>query len=309
MHRLAPTLALSFSLLGGGCVVPKKDLDASLARETLLQGQVASVSADRDQERARADALASELAAATARGAELDALTQSLQGRNEALHAALDDLSGKVADLGAAGRKAREQKAEMERMLSEVQAAGAAAEAEAEAARTRIASLEAEAARLAEEKQRLEKKTAEYDALVSGLRSEIDAGQVTITELSGKLTVQMSNAILFDSGSTEVKTTGREALAKVATVLAGVRDRELRVEGHTDNDPVRSGAAYPDNWALSALRARTVLTILVDNGVPSDNIAVVGYGEQRPVADNGTPEGKAENRRTEIVLVPRLERR
>jgi len=309
MHRLAPTLALSVSLLGGGCVVPKKDLDASLARETLLQGQVASISADRDQARARADALAGELDAAKARAAELDALTQSLQGRNEALHAALDDLSGKVADLGAAGRKAREQKAEMERMLSDVQAAGAAAEAEAEAARTRIASLEAEAARLAEEKQRLEKTTAEYDALVSGLRSEIDAGQVTITELSGKLTVQMSNAILFDSGSTDVKKTGREALAKVATVLAGVRDRELRVEGHTDNDPVRSGAAYPDNWALSALRARTVLTILVDNGVPADNIAVVGYGEQRPVADNGTPEGKAENRRTEIVLVPRLERR
>ena len=305
---LRTAIVLTFGLATAGCV-PKKDYDASLLREAQLQEHVAGVSAELAAEQGRAKGLEAELAAARAHAAELDTLTQDLQARNASLHAALDDLSGKVADLGAAGRKAREQKAAMEALLAQVQAEGAQAEAAATAARERISALEAEAARLAAEKAQLEQKTAEYDALVSGLQSEIDAGQVTITELSGKLTVQMSNAILFDSGSTEVKQTGREALEKVANVLADVSDRELRVEGHTDDDPVRAGAAYPDNWALSALRARTVLTILTDNGVPPANIAVVGYGEHRPVADNDTPEGKAANRRTEIVLVPRLERR
>jgi chemotaxis protein MotB len=306
MHRLP--LILAAALLAAACV-PKKDYEASLAREELLQSHVATVTADRDGQQARADGLEAELEAARARSTQLDGLAESLQARNQTLQAALDDLSGKVADLSAAGRKAREQKADMERMLADVKAEGAEAEAQAAEARARIASLEAEAARLAAEKAKLEQKTAEYDALVNGLQSEIEAGQVTITELSGKLTVQMSNAILFDSGSTEVKATGRDALVKVASVLASVEDREIRVEGHTDDDKVRAGAPYPDNWALSALRARTVLTILTDNGVPPANIAVVGYGEQRPVADNTSPEGKAANRRTEIVLVPRLQAR
>ena len=296
--RPAP-LALVIGTLTVGCV-PKKQHDASLAREELLQSHVAQVSADLDASEARAAALEEELQASRSRADELDALAQGLQARNDTLRAALDDLSAKVQDLSAAGRSARQQKAEMESMLADVQAA---------AARARITSLEAEAARLAAEKAKLEQKTSEYDALVAGLQGEISAGQVTITELSGKLTVQMSNAILFDSGSTEVKPTGRDALVKVAGVLGGVTDREVRVEGHTDNDKVRPGAAYPDNWALSALRARTVLTILTENGVPSDNIAVVGYGDQRPVQPNDTAEGKAANRRTEIVLIPRLKTR
>ena len=305
--RPAP-LALVIGTLTVGCV-PKKQHDASLAREELLQSHVAQVSADLDASEARAAALEEELQASRSRADELDALAQGLQARNDTLRAALDDLSAKVQDLSAAGRSARQQKAEMESMLADVQAAGAEAEAQAAAARARITSLEAEAARLAAEKAKLEQKTSEYDALVAGLQGEISAGQVTITELSGKLTVQMSNAILFDSGSTEVKPTGRDALVKVAGVLGGVTDREVRVEGHTDNDKVRPGAAYPDNWALSALRARTVLTILTENGVPADNIAVVGYGDQRPVQPNDTAEGKAANRRTEIVLIPRLKTR
>lgn len=305
--RHAPA-AIILSALTVGCV-PKKQHDASLAREAALQSHATQVAADRDAAAGRADALTGQLDAARSRADELDALAGSLQARNETLQAALDDLSGKVQELSAAGRTARNQKAAMESMLADVKAAGADAEAQATEARARIAALEAEAARLAEEKARLEQKTSEYDALVSGLQGEIDAGQVTITELSGKLTVQMSNAILFDSGSTEVKPTGRDALVKVAAVLAGVADREVRVEGHTDDDKVRPGAPYPDNWALSALRARTVLILLTENGVPANNIAVVGYGAQRPVAANDTPEGKASNRRTEIVLIPRLTQR
>ncbi len=89
-------------------------------------------------------------------------------------------------------------------------------------------------------------------------------------------------------------------------MLAGISDREIRVEGHTDNVPVRSGAAYRDNWDLSSLRASTVVQVLVGAGVDPLNIATVGYGEHRPVTSNDEAEGRAGNRRTEIVLVPKL---
>lgn len=300
--------ALAISTLAFSCV-PKKKHDEGLAREAMLRDALSEVTSDRDDQVARAGDLEAALRAARTRASELDALALGLEKRNEMLGIALDDLSAKVQELSAADRRARAQKAEMEAMLATVQAAGAQAEAEAATARTRIARMEAEAQQLAAEKATLEQKTGEHDALVAALQGQIEAGQITITELSGKLTVQMSNAILFDSGSMAVKQTGRDALVTVAAVLRSVDDREIQVEGHTDDDPVRPGATYPDNWALSALRARTVLTILVENGVSEDNLAIVGYGEHRPVDDNETPEGKAANRRTEIVLIPRLEKR
>ena len=97
-----------------------------------------------------------------------------------------------------------------------------------------------------------------------------------------------------------------KALEKVAGVLAGIADRDIRVEGHTDDVPVGSGASYADNWELSSLRASGVVRILVDAGVDPVNIAAVGFGEFHPAAPNDTKENRALNRRTEIVLVPRL---
>lgn len=246
--------------------------------------------------------------------AELDARLKRLDDKNRALQTQLQQVGQELAALGTRSAAEAQQKASLEALVGELQTTAEAAQQEAEEAARRAEELEAErarlsdeAARLAAEKAELEQTTSEYDRLVDELKGEIEAGQVTITELSGKLTVNVSNAILFDSGATTVKRAGREALGKVAEVLAGIQDREIRVEGHTDDVPVGAGAPYADNWALSALRASGVVDLLVKGGVDPLNIAAVGYGEHRPTVPNDSRESRAANRRTEIVLVPRLQ--
>ncbi|MFT4978652.1 MAG: chemotaxis protein MotB [Myxococcota bacterium] len=294
-------LSLSVLLLVG--CVPKKDhLGAMAAQEAALSEQIDACGAENDK-------LAIALQAERNSNAELTALAAELQAGNAALQGELSSMSTALSDLSARGRQSQSQKAELEAQLSRLQQRSAATEVAAAAAQDRIAALKAEATRLAAEKEALEQKTEEYGALVAGLKAEIDSGQITISELSGKLTVQVSNALLFDSGSTTLKAEGQAALGKVAGVLQSVADREIRVEGHTDNVPVRAGAAFADNWTLSALRAREVVVLLTAQGVSPTRVAVVGYGDQRPVASNDTAEGRAANRRTEIVLAPRLEQR
>jgi chemotaxis protein MotB len=295
-----------------GCV-PKQKYDTELARASTLESHLAESEAAVIALRAEADSLA---AALENEREATNALTESanrLDERAKAQAAQLVELSERLASMNATNSAQKAAKADLEQLVGELQQKAGEAQTEADAAKERAAALalererlKAEAARLAEEKAKLERKTAEYDALVGELQSEIDAGQITITELSGKLTVAMSNAILFDSGATQVKPAGVEALKKVAGVLAGVTDREVRVEGHTDDVPVGSGASYPDNWALSALRASNVVGLLVKGGVDPLNLAVVGYGEHHPTQPNSTKEGRAANRRTEIVLVPKL---
>jgi len=313
-ERIAVLVALAGLLVTTGGCVPQAKYDQALADAARLTGE-------RDQAQAALDALGVELekaesmaAAEKERADAFETLVGQLKVHEDDLRGRLATLQEQVADMSARGSREREKKAALEKMLTELQESAADAEAQAAAARGRIADLQDEAARLAREKAQLEaekaalqEKTAEYDALVEGLQAEIEAGQITITELKGKLTVQMSNAILFDSGSTQVKPAGIEALNKVAGVLAGVSSRRISVEGHTDNVPVRAGASYGDNWGLSALRASTVVTLLTDAGVDPLNIAAVGFGEHRPVASNDDTDGRAANRRTEIVLVPRLE--
>lgn len=295
-----------------GCV-PKKRMDEALADADRTRKELAVSEAAFQSARAHADRLEAQLAASKEENASLDALTEKLQGTNKSQADQLVELAQRVAALSATNTADKAKKAELEAMLGALQEQASAAESDAAQAREKAAALAAErerlaaeAARLAEEKAKLERKTAEYDALVGSLEQEIASGQVTITELSGKLTVNVSNAILFDSGATAVKPEGKAALTKVAGVLAAVADREIRVEGHTDDVPVRAGASYPDNWALSALRASTVVGILVAGGVDPLNIAAVGYGEHHPAGPNDTAANRAINRRTEIVLVPKL---
>ncbi|OLC60187.1 MAG: hypothetical protein AUH77_00695 [Candidatus Rokubacteria bacterium 13_1_40CM_4_69_39] len=146
-----------------------------------------------------------------------------------------------------------------------------------------------------------------YDSLVKDLQSEISKGEIKVTQIRDKLSVQMVEKILFDSGKAEIKAQGKEVLGKVGQVLLGVKDKQIRIEGYTDSVPI--GVAlrqqFPTNWELSAVRATTVLRFLEEKaGVDGKNLAAVGYGPFRPVSSNDTPEGKAENRRIEITLTP-----
>ena len=146
-----------------------------------------------------------------------------------------------------------------------------------------------------------------YSQMIEKMKSEIEDGQVTITELQGRLTVNMVDAILFDSGRADIKPEGRQVLQKVAEVIGQVEDKAIRVEGHTDNVKVGGALAraFPSNWELSAARAINVARYLQRLGVDPALRSAAAYGEYRPVSENDTAEGRTKNRRIEIVLGPR----
>jgi chemotaxis protein MotB len=146
-----------------------------------------------------------------------------------------------------------------------------------------------------------------YNELVDKMEAEIKRGEITISELQDKLTVNMVERILFDSGKAEVKPAGLQILRRVGEILKGAVGKEIRVEGHTDNVPIspRLQSTFPTNWELSTARASNVVRFLQNqSGIPGERLTACGYGPYRPVADNGTAEGRAQNRRIQIVLVP-----
>lgn len=121
----------------------------------------------------------------------------------------------------------------------------------------------------------------------------------------GKLYVSLQEKLLFKSGSAVVDPKGKEALQSLATVLNVTSDISVVIEGHTDNVPIKG--KYEDNWSLSTERATSIVRILTnDYKVDAHNIIATGRSEFYPVADNATTEGKAKNRRTEIILSPNL---
>ncbi len=192
-----------------------------------------------------------------------------------------------------------EQKTAIDRLHQENQACKDSLETTREQLRQAEQELEAK-----EEKVR--EQSEAFTRMQQAMKAELESKQVALQELEGKLTLTMVEAILFDSGKAEVKQEGRDALQKVADVLKTVEGQEIVVAGYTDNVQIgeRLAKVYPSNWELSAARAISVVKILVSDGVSPENISAAGYGEYRPVADNDTPEGRAQNRRMEIILMP-----
>ena len=157
-------------------------------------------------------------------------------------------------------------------------------------------------------KEEMEEMRGTYQNMLEDMKSEIEKGNVTITQLKGKLKVNMLDEILFDSGKTTIKPQGIEVLKKVGNVLLNVKERVISVEGHTDNVPIGIGLEkrYPTNWELSAARASNVVRYLHEKiGIDPWLLSATGYGEYQPVASNDIEDGRAKNRRIEIVLVPR----
>jgi chemotaxis protein MotB len=116
------------------------------------------------------------------------------------------------------------------------------------------------------------------------------------------LVVSLNDTILFDLGSADIKADARQRLISIGAAL-NTLENYIRVEGHTDNLPIRSGR-FASNWELSAVRATTVVRLMVDSAnVAPDKLSAVGYGEYKPVADNSTMEGRAANRRVDIILL------
>lgn len=131
--------------------------------------------------------------------------------------------------------------------------------------------------------------------------------ELTVNMRDGKVYVSLSDKLLFKSGDANVEAKGKEALKKLAEVLNKNNDVSIAIEGHTDNVPIKT-SQYKDNWDLSAARATNVVRLLTeDYKMDAKRLTAAGKGEFTPIADNSTAEGKARNRRTEIVLSPKLE--
>ena len=149
----------------------------------------------------------------------------------------------------------------------------------------------------------IEELSGTYRNLVEELESEIESGKIEIHRLRGRLQVRALDRILFDSGSAAIKPEGAEVLEKLGAQLAGIGGHRVRVQGHTDDVPI-STESFPSNWELSAARAARVARFLSEAGLPGPRLSAEGHGPHQPIDSNETSEGRARNRRIEIVLVP-----
>lgn len=157
----------------------------------------------------------------------------------------------------------------------------------------------------------IESRNQQVEKLLSNVQEALMGfghDELSVTQHDGKVYVAMSDKLLFQSGSAKVDKRGKEALSKLAEVLNKQNDIDIFIEGHTDNKPINT-AQFKDNWDLSVIRATSVVRILTrEYGVNPLQIQPTGRGEHLPVADNATPEGRSLNRRTEIIIAPRLDK-
>jgi chemotaxis protein MotB len=262
----------------------QKQYDALAAENTALKVRNERLISDLSGMTLQKEKLTTDLAYVTGQrdkiSADKEELDKILQAKSDTLSQTISELRRKISDLDAENGKLRERNAALQK--------------------------DVETLKKAKEEQ-VQKVSSTYEDLLEKMKSEISKGQVTISELKGKLTVNMVDSILFDSGKAEVKEGGLEVLQKVISILKDVKDKSIRIEGHTDNVQIVGGLArrYPTNWELSAARAINVTRYLQDQGIDPGQLAAVAYGEWKPVGDNGTPEGRAKNRRIEIILVPK----
>ena len=250
-----------------------------------------------DQKSAEADQLATELTALEAQHTTLSEELATLKLNNGALN----------EDIERAGNDIKR----LESVLSErsAETGKAMAEMREEIDRLMLVNRELEqqvdkekVARLA----RIAQMQSTYNELVDKMESEIKRGEITISELEGRLTVNMVDRILFASGSADIKQAGLAVLQRVADIVKDIENKNIQVEGHTDNVAISSRLKdkFFSNWELSAARAATVVRFLRDANIPGERLSAVGFGPFKPVADNKTAEGRAQNRRIQIVLVP-----
>ncbi len=169
------------------------------------------------------------------------------------------------------------------------------------------AQLQEEIAKVSEAKElEIQRLTEAHDKLIEELKSEISQQEVQITQLADRLFVRMTDQILFPSGEAGLTDDGLKVLQRVGDIIRDVKDKTIRVEGHTDNVPIhpRLQKQFPTNWELAAARATNVVRFLQDRvGIPGEKLEAVGRSEYHPVASNKTKAGRSKNRRIEIVLI------
>lgn len=252
----------------------KRDRDALAANLRLLQNRVNSLEDTKQKLESDLESTTKQL---NSTNKELDAKNQELADARKSLEEVNSQLEGK------------------NKLLSETSA-----------------ELEAKQAALAETTQKLQatadymKKTDKlYDDLVKELSSELDAQTIKIKEMKDGVNVNLSEDILFPSGSATLNESGKGVIKKVSAKLKDI-PHQVIVAGFTDNVPIRGSLTkvFPTNWELAGARAASVVRLLESQGVDSNKLTAVSFGENEPVASNDTAEGRSQNRRIEIRLRP-----
>ncbi len=165
-------------------------------------------------------------------------------------------------------------------------------------------------ANLEQTEAQLARLKATYDSLQDKLKAEIGRGDIRLSQAGGRIQVDLVDKILFNSGEAVLSPRGQEVLGRLASVLKTVDDKQIQVSGHTDDSPITSEELrkqFPSNWELSVARAVNVVRQLAEvGGVPAQRLLAAGYGQFHPLSANATPNGRAQNRRIEILLTPVL---
>lgn len=222
---------------------------------------------------------------------ERDAALADLEKERDELQRSLDD--------AAALRASLEQQLDGEREKS------ARILADRGSLRDEIEAMKGAMEELAERKRQADARVSAYRDLVDRFRSLIDAGTLDVKIIDGRMVVILKTDILFGSGSATLSQDGKDALTAVAMVLQEIPDRRFQIEGHTDDVPIAT-SRYPSNWYLASARAIGVTSHLIAVGMDAERISAASFGEMHPIAPNRTDEGRALNRRIEIVVVPDL---
>jgi chemotaxis protein MotB len=158
-----------------------------------------------------------------------------------------------------------------------------------------------------EKKKEIAQLKGTYNEFAAHLKKEIEQGQIKIIQLSDRLSVIMVDKILFPSGEAEITPEGLIVLERIGDVLKNTQNKTIRVEGHTDNVQInkRLKKKYSTNWELSTARATNVVRFLQEKiGIDAKFLQPIGMSEYHPVASNETPDGRSQNRRIEIALLP-----
>jgi chemotaxis protein MotB len=291
MKGTAMALIMMCSVTVLGCVSSGtyKQTLAELEEARKTSAKTAAEQARLEQERAAEKARLEQERAA--QEAEIQRLTQTTE-----------DLTKSKEQVAAALTEARAQAQEETSRL----------QATLQQEKERLKAEEAEKVRLEQERAakeaEIQRLTQTHADLTKSLQAEIAKGDIRIKQVRDRLTINMVDRVLFDSGQGQVKPAGLKVLKQVSDILKNVTDKQIRIEGHTDNVPIgaKLKGKFTTNWELSTARATSVVRYLIDEGgVDRANLSAVGYADMRPVASNDTEEGRTANRRIEITLYPK----
>lgn len=302
-------LALGLLLLtASSSCVPQKKYNQLLADKVQLEAQKFECDEDLEVARNTIERLDAELAQLKTSS---DQIEQELEASSENLEAktkAYDELEGYYNDLvNSSGKLNRDLSDQQQRLLS--------AREELELARQKNQELSQNLNEREKRVNELEQVLEEKDRAVNKLRKSVsDAllnfkeNDLTIQVKNGKVYVSLAEQLLFKSGSVAVDPKGVNALKQLAGVLKENKEIQIMVEGHTDNVPLGRQSQYmKNNWDLSVMRATSIVDILTNAGVQPERVTAAGKGEFAPLASNDSAEDRAKNRRTEIILTPKLD--